>query len=182
MIGYLQDGIAKALKAYEPLKLANIEPIRAIEGDSAVINTPLPAIVIHIIGVDGEGNTFIGGGIRQYYSVQLWVLNVVTNFTFTKDNGLQAKMLDISDEVIRCIENTTLLDTIKQTVDLQMQFDRIESDVTYGSKGAQAVTVDVQKIIYECSVEFNRFPADYVSDANLDAVEINNNVNTSNLP
>jgi len=169
MIGYVSDGVAKALRSWDALREANIIPVRATDGNSAIVNTPLPAVAIHVIGEEGaDGSVFLGGGIRQYFELSLYVLLPLANFTFTPDGGAQTEMLDISDEVLRCIETTEALDDLKQRHDLNMQYDRMETDTTYGTQGATSVTVDVHKIIYKASVHFDpkRPPApiaDYVT-------------------
>lgn len=157
MIGYVSNAVANALKNWQALRDADIRPVRATEGDSVVVDIALPAVVIHVRGDEGEGNTFFGGGIRQYFELEMQALFPVTNFTFSPDKGKQAEILDLSDEVIRCIERTTELDEAKRLHDLNLQFDRMETDTAYGTNGAMSVTVDVHKIIYKGSVEFNVF-------------------------
>lgn len=155
MVGYISDGVANALSNWEALKQANVMPVRATEAASVVIDTPLPAIAVHVNGEEGQGNTYFGGGIRQYFELSLYVLLEIVNYTFSPDGGLQAEMLDLSDEVIRCMEQTELLDELKRKHDLNMQFDRMETDTSYGTNGATSVVVDVHKIIYKCDVEFD---------------------------
>lgn len=157
MVGYVTDAIANALKNWQPLKEANIIPLRGADGDSVVIDTPLPAIVIHVVADDSEGNTFIGGGIRHYFRLELHCLLPVINYTFSLDGGKQAAMLDLSDEVIRCVERTELLDSIKNRHDFNVQFDRMETTTTYGANGANTVVVDVHKVVYRGSVEFDLY-------------------------
>ena len=158
MVGYVQEAIAQALRKWEPLKVANVMPVRSVDGVSTIVNTPLPAVVVHINGIDGEGNTYLGDGIRQYFELELLYLCDVPNYTFSDDGGLQAKRLDLSDEVIRCIELTTELDEVKRKHDLNMQFDRMDTETTYGTKGALSVTVDVHRIVYKCDVELDLHP------------------------
>lgn len=175
MVGYIQDAVAKALSDWATLKTANVMPVRANEGNSVVINTPLPAVIIHIVGTDGDGNTFIGGGIRQYFDLELWTLIDVPNYSFSPDRGLQATKLDVSDDVIRCVEHPNFLSNIKQVHDLNMQFDRMETETTYGTKGSINVTVDIHKVIYNCSVYFNPLDAEYNAWVELERIEIDNN-------
>lgn len=175
MVGYIQDAVAKAIQDWDTLKAANVMPVRANEGNSVVINTPLPAVIVHVLGTDGDGNTFIGGGIRQFFDLELWVLIDIPNYTFTKDNGVQAANLDISDDVIRCVEHPDFLSDEKQTHDLSMQFDRMETETTYGTKGSLNVTVDVHKVIYNCSVDFDPQDEAYKRYADLVRIEIDNN-------
>ncbi len=155
MVGYVQDAIAKALRNWPALAAANIMPVRSVDGSSVVVNTPLPAIVVHVVGTDGEGNTYFGGGIRQYFELELQYICDVPNFTFSEDGGMQAERLDMSDEIIRCIEQTSDLDELKQKHDFNAQFDRMETEQTYGSSGSMAITVDVHKVFYKCDVEFD---------------------------
>ena len=154
MVGYVQEAVANALRNWPALEQAKIVPVRATSGDSVVVNTPLPAIVVHVNGVDGSGYSF-GRGIRQYFELSLHVLIEVNNYSFSKDGGKQAEMLDLSDEVIRCMENSQLLDGIKQKHDFNRQYNRMETDKTYGTSGAISVLVDVHKVIYDCDVAFD---------------------------
>lgn len=179
MVGYVQDAVANALSNWETLRAANIMPVRATDGASVVVDTPLPAIAVHINGVDGQGNTYIGGGIRQYFELALYVLLPITNYTFSRDKGAQAAMLDYSDEVIRCMELTELLDGLKRDHDLNMQFDRMETDTTYGTQGSQSVVVDVHKVIYNCDVQFDLKDEAYKRFVELKKVVIDNGVNQS---
>lgn len=173
MVGYISDAVAKALKNWDALREADIIPVRSTEGDSIVVDTPLPAVVIHVRGDEGEGNTFFGGGIRQYFELELQALLPITNFTFSADGGKQGKMLDISDEVIRCIERTTLLDEVKANHDLNLQFDSMETETAYGTSGAMTVTIDVHKIVYKGSVEFDLYGKTKPTiDAELETVNI----------
>ena len=182
MVGYIQDAVADAIRNWTALKNANVMPVRANEGGSVVVNTALPAVIIHVVGTDGDGNTFIGGGIRQFFDLELWVLIDIPNYTFSKDNGLQAAKLDISDDVIRCVEHPDFLSDIKSTHDLNMQFDRMETETTYGTKQSLTVTIDVHKVIYNCSVNFDLQDEAYNRYADLLRIEIDNNgVNTSVL-
>lgn len=157
MEGYVQDAVANALKKWEPLKSAFCAPVRQTDGTSVVINTDLPAIIVEINGIDGEGNTYLGGGIRQYFELILHYITPVVNYSFTRDGGSQAKALDLSDEVIRCMELSPELDDVKRTHDLNMQYDREETDTTYGSKAnsGQTLVVNVHRIVYKCDVEFD---------------------------
>lgn len=183
MVGYIQAAVAKALQDWEVLQTANIMPVRANEGNSVVINTPLPAVVVHVLGTDGDGNTFIGGGIRQFFDLELWTLIDVPNYTFSPDKGLQAEKLDVSDDVIRCVEHPDFMTDVKQVHDLSMQFDRMETETTHGTKGALSVTIDIHKVIYNCSVEFDPKDEDYKRYADLILIEIDNNgVNQSIIP
>jgi hypothetical protein len=175
MVGYVQDAVANALSNWDALKAANIMPVRATDGASVVVNTPLPAIAVHINGTDGQGNTYFGGGIRQYFELTLHVLLPVTNYTFSKDKGLQAAMLDLSDDVIRCMEQTRLLDELKSKHDFNMQFDRMETDTTYGTQGSLSVAVDVHKVIYNCDVEFDPKDEAFKRYAELKKVIMDNN-------
>lgn len=179
MVGYIQDAVAKALSDWTTLKTANVVPVRANEGGSVVINTPLPAVIVHVVGTDGEGNTFIGGGIRQYFDLELWVLIDIPNYSFSPDKGLQAAKLDLSDDVIRCVEHPDFLSNEKQVHDLNMQFDRMETETTYGTKGSLNITVDVHKVIYNCSVIFDPKATDYDQTANLDQIDL---VDYTSLP
>ena len=183
MVGYIQEAVAKAIQDWPALKTANVMPVRANEGNSVVINTPLPAVIVHVLGTDGDGNTFIGGGIRQFFDLELWTLIDVPNYTFSKDKGMQAAKLDVSDDVIRCVEHPDFLAAEKVTHDLNMLFDRMETETTYGTKGALNVTIDIHKVIYNCSVVFDMQDEAYNAYANLDVIEVDNNgVNESTLP
>lgn len=175
MVGYVQESIAYALKRWDALKDANVMPVRSVDGASVVVNTPLPCIVIHINGTEGEGNTYFGGGIRQYFDLELWYICDVPNYTFSKDDFIQAKKLDLSDDIIRCMELTKDLDELKVRHDFNWQFDRMETESTYGTKGSLAVTVDVHKIIYKCDVEFDLKDEAYNRYVTLKRVEIDNN-------
>ena len=175
MVGYIQEAIAQAIRDWPELRAVNAVPVRATDGSSIVVNTPLPAIIINVVGNDGEGNTFIGGVIRQYFDLELWVLLDVPNYTFSKDAGLQAKNLDISDDVIRCVEHPDFLADVKAAHDLNMQFDRMETETTYGTKNALSVTIDIHKVIYNCSVAFNKKDEAYNRYADLERIEVDNN-------
>lgn len=59
MVGYVSEAVAKALKNWKPLADAGIIPIRATGGTTVLENIPLPSIGLHVIGDDGEGNTFL---------------------------------------------------------------------------------------------------------------------------
>lgn len=155
MVGYVTNAVAKALKNWDTLKASNIIPIRATGGESVVVNTPLPAIAVHVNGEEGEGNTYLGGGIRLYFELALHYLLPVTNYTFSADNAKQTELLDLSDEIIRCIENTTDLDAVKVEHDLNLQFDRLETDTTYATQGSTSTVVDIHKIVYKGSVRLD---------------------------
>ncbi len=90
MVGFVGEAVAKALREWPALQVANVMPVRAVDGASVVVNTPLPAIAIHINGTDGAGNTYLGGGIRQFFDLELWYLCDVPNFAFSPDTGHQA--------------------------------------------------------------------------------------------
>lgn len=157
MIGYVTDAVANALKTWPALNRANIIPLRSADGDSVVIDTPLPSIIVRVVADDSEGNTFIGGGIRHYIQLELHCLLPVINYTFSHDGGAQAQMLDLSDEAIRCMERTDALDYIKSHNDFSVQFDKMETSTTYGTSGANTVVVDVHKVVYKGSVDFDLY-------------------------
>lgn len=182
MVGYIQQAVAEALQSWEALQTANVMPVRANDGDSVVINTPLPAVIVHVVGTEGDGNTYIGGGIRQYFDLELWVLIDVPNYTFSKDSSLQANKLDVSDDVIRCVEHPDFLSAEKLAHDLIMQFDRMETESTQGARGSMNITIDVHKVIYSCSVEFDPQDTSYKAYADLLLIDIDNNgVNHSEI-
>lgn len=158
MEGYVQDAVSTALKNWPALKEAFCQPVRQTgSSSSVVVNTELPAIIVEINGIEGEGNTYLGGGIRQYFELTLHYIADVINYTFSPDKGTQSKRLDLSDEVIRCMELSEDLLTIKQQHDFNMQFDRMETETTYGSKTStgQTYVVNVHRIVYKCDVEFD---------------------------
>ena len=175
MVGYVTDAIVKALRGWDKLNAANVMTVRAVDGSSVVVNTTLPAIVIHINGTDGRGNTYFGGGIRQFFDLELWMIMDVPNYTFSPDKGMQSAQLDLSDEIIRCMEQSPLLDEVKQKHDLNMQFDRMETDTTYGTKGSLTVTVDVHKVVYACDVQFDPKEESFKHYVELKKVIIDNN-------
>lgn len=175
MVGYIQAAVAEAIKNWATLKDAKVMPVRAVDGDSVVVNTPLPAIAIHVRGNEGEGGIFIGGDIRQYFTLELWTLIDVPNYTFSSDNNLQANKLDISDDVIRCVEHPDFLQTVKEDHDLNMVFEKMETETTYGTSNAITVTIDVHKVVYECSVKFDLKAEDYNQFAILERIEVDNN-------
>jgi hypothetical protein len=174
MVGYIQEAVAKALRDWPTLKAANVVPVRAAESNQIVINTTLPAVIVHIRGTEGEGGTFIGGAIRQYFDLELWVLLDVPNFSFSHDKGMQAAKLDLSDDVIRCVEHEDFLSALKTQRDLNMQFDRMETETTYGSKESLSITVDVHKVIYNCSVAFDLKDGSDLLFADLDGIVVDN--------
>lgn len=178
MVGYVINAVAKALKFWPALKDADLIPVMATDGSSVVVNTPLPAIAIHVLGEDGEGNVFLGGGIRQYFELQLYCLFPITNYTFSPDGGAQSRLLDLSDEVIRCIERSNVLDEVKVQHDLNLQFDRMETDSTYATSGATSVTIDVHRVIYKGSVRFDPYVGEPKPpiETILEKVEITENV------
>lgn len=157
MVGYVTDAVATALKNWSALATANVIPLRAAAGDSVVIDTPIPAIVVHVFVDENDGNTFIGGGIRHYFRLELHYIAPIINYSFSFDSGKQADMLDLSDEIIRCMERTKDLDYIKTRHDFSIQFDRMETSTTMAMQNANTVTVDVHKIIYRGSVEFDLY-------------------------
>ena len=176
MVGYITKAVADAIRKWPALKDADIIPVFATDGSSVVVNTPLPAVVIHVLGEDGEGNVFLGGGIRQYFELQLYCLFPITNYTFSPDNDAQSKLLDLSDEVIRCVERSTVLENVKLVHDLNLQFDRMETDSTYASAGATSVSVDIHRVIYKGSVRFDEYVGapDPPIDTILETVNIEN--------
>lgn len=156
MVGYIGEAVAEALRTWPALKNANVLPIRATDGTTVVVNTPsLPAVAIHVLGDDGEGNTFIGGGIRLYFMLCVYAMVPLTNYTFSPDGGKQSALLDLPEEIIRCLESPDSLVTLKQTFDCNLQFDRLDTDTTYATKDAMSITVSVQKIVYKGSVKFD---------------------------
>ncbi len=157
MVGYISEGVAKAIRSWDRLRSLSIVPVRATDGTSAVVNTPLPAVAIHVLGEDGEGNTFLGGEIRQYFELSLYCMIPITDYSFSTEKGTQTELLDASDEIIRCMERTRELDALKIEHDFNMQFDRMDSDTTYATQGVNSITVDVHKIVYKCSVRFNPY-------------------------
>lgn len=177
MVGYVTEAVAKALNEWDALKVENIITVRATAGQSVVVDTPLPAIALQLVGVEGEGNTFLGGGIRQYFELYIAMLIPVTNYTFSPDNGEQAEQLDLSDEIIRCIELTTLLDEVKQKHDLNLQFDRMQTDTTFATAGTYQMPCDVHTIVYNGSVHFDPRDEAFKRYALLKKVIADNGVN-----
>lgn len=155
MVGYISDAVANAIRNWGPLQAVNAFPVRATDGPSVVVDTPLPAIAIHVSGNDGHGNTYFGGGIRFYFDLELYVITPITNYSFTPDGGTQAKQLDIMEDVVRCMEQTKDFDVLRQKHDWNMQYDRTDTETTYATQGAMSITASVQKIVYKCDVEFD---------------------------
>ena len=103
----------------------------------------------------------------------------LVNFTFSPDKGKQAETLDISDDVIRCIEQTTLLDDVKQKHDLSLQFDRVDTETTYGTQGANSVVVDIHKVVYKGSVAFD--PRDEAFNKYVSLVAVETELTDTNI-
>lgn len=180
MVGYISFAVANALRNWQPLKKVNMLPVFATDGVNVVVDTPIPAVAIHVSGDDGYGNTYFGGGIRFYFELQLHVILPINNYTFSKDGGAQSDLLDSSEEVVRCVERSELLGTIKQKHDFNIQFDRMDTYQTYATQGANSVAVDIHKVVYKGSVEFVPNPDEDPDYVELKRVEIDNNgVNTS---
>lgn len=179
MVGYVSEAVAQALRTWKPLKKLNIIPVRATDGMSVVVNTPIPAIAVHVSGEDGSGNTYFGGGIRFYFELQLHVIIPLTNYTFTPDGGKQTELLDSSEDVVRCVEQSELLLDVKRRHDLNLQFDRLETYSTYATQNAMSVAVEVHKVVYKGDVEFVPYPEGDPWYKELKRVEIDNGVNKS---
>lgn len=177
MVGYVTSAIAKALRAWTPLTDIGIIPVFASGADAAVENVPIPAIAVHVSGEESHGNTYIGGGIRQYFELCLHVIIPVVNYTFSPDNNKQAGLLDISDEAIWCMEKSDVLDVVKREHDLNMQYSLTETYQTYATKGAQSVLADVHKIVYKCDVELDPRGHDYNEYVKLIKVIADNGIN-----
>lgn len=172
MVGYVQTAVADAIRNWLPLKEKGVSPILAVQGENIVTDTQLPAILVHVFGTDGQGNTYIGGEIRLYFELSLHMVTQITNSSFTPDKGLQAKAFDLSEEVIRCIERSDKLQNVRLEHDMSLQFDRMTTYSTYAYGKTNSVPVDVHQIVYNGSVEFK------VGDTNgypLEVVDINNN-------
>lgn len=175
MVGYVSFAVANALRNWQPLTTKGLIPVFATDSTGVVVDTPIPAIALHISGEDGYGNTFLGGGIRFYFELQLHCIIPLTNYTFSADNNTQSDMLDISEEIVTCMEHSEDLNDVKVKHDLNLQFDRMETYQTYATNNAISVAVDVHKIVYKGSVEFKpNFSGDkYLYE--LKRVEIDNN-------
>ena len=173
MVGYISNAVANAIKNWPALRAANIVPILATDGDSVAINTSLPAVAVHVLTGDGAGDhgVALGGGIRVSFELALYVMLPILNYSFSPDRGKQAALLDMSDEVLRCMEQTNQFVELERVYDFSIQFDRMEIDKTYGTQGANTVAVDVHKVIYQGSVQFDprddRYP-----DAELERVDL----------
>lgn len=177
MVGYVSFGIANAIRKWDKLQDANVIPVFAVDGETAVVNTSLPAIAIHVYGTDGNGNVFIGNGIRFYFELNLHYVSPIINYTFSKDNDTQMKMLDLSEEVIRCVEQSTELNDLKVKHDMVLQFDRMETYQTYTTGNSNSILVDVHRIIYTGSVEFVPYPDGVTDEVLLKKIILNNTVN-----
>lgn len=182
MVGYISEVVAKALREWEPLKSMGVIPIRATNGVSVVVEAPLPAIAVHVFGTEGHGNTYLGGGIRQYFDLALHYIVPVADFTFTSKGTMQAKQLDLSDEIIRCMELSDVLLPVKQSHDWNVQYDSMTTDTTYATKGTNSIACDVHVVTYKCDVEFDLKDEDYNKYVLLEKVIIDNTVNLSIVP
>lgn len=175
MVGYISEIIAKALREWPKLKRLGVLPVRATEGDSVVVNTPLPAIAVHVFGEDSHGNTYIGGGIRLYFELSLYVMIPLTDISFSSENGKQTELLDLSEEVIRCIERSDVLYETKVKHDLNLQFDRMETNSTYAFRNDTSIAIDVHRVTFKGDVEFIPDLLDDGGGVPLKRVEIDNN-------
>lgn len=181
MEGYITTAVAKALKAWEPLKGANVFVVNAIEGDSVVVNTTPPAVAVHVRENNDLPSSQIGGQIRQRFDLALFCILPLTNYTFSPDSGLQAKMLDITDEVLRCMEMFRLHPGDTQIGhDWNLIYGRTEHDTAYGTgTSGLSIVCRIHKLIYECSVEFDLYntggvqPGENVQQIDLDTHYIN---------
>lgn len=161
MVGFIEQSVVKALRAWEPLNRANVMTVRANDGMTTVVNTPLPAIAVHVLGAHGDRSVSIGGAIRQHFELELHYICVPENYSFSPDGGIQRDLLDLSDEILRCMELTREMDDVKREHDLNMMFDRIETEQTFGTRGSLSITADVHKIVYNCDIEFDLGAASY---------------------
>ena len=84
-------------------------------------------------------------------------------------------MLDMSEEVVRCMELSEELQGVKVEHDLSLQFDRLDTYQTYATRNAISVAVDVHKVVYKGSVEFKPVLDDSKWWVELKRVEIDNN-------
>lgn len=175
MVGYVSFAVANALRKWQPLTKKGMIPVFATDGTGVVVDTPIPAIALYVQGEDGNRNTYLGGGIRFYFELQLHCIIPLTNYTFSEDNNLQAEMLDMSEEVVRCMELSEELQNVKVEHDLSLQFDRLDTYQTYATRNAISVAVDVHKVVYKGSVEFKPILDDSKWWVELKRVEIDNN-------
>ncbi len=174
MVGYVTEAVASALKGWERLKGANVFVVRATEGDSVVVNTTPPAVAIHVKESSDHEPVFIGGDIRQFFELQLYCMLPLNNYTFSDDKGLQAKMLDLSDEVLRCMERSFIKGTDGEQPphDWNMIYDRTDYERAYGMKGSLSIVVDIHKICYRGSVEFDPYVPDGKPEAPVQEIDL----------
>lgn len=177
MVGTVMYAVANALAKWDKLKEHNLYPVRTTGGTVVLEDAPLPCIAVHLVGKEGKGNTYFGGGIRQYFDLELYVITQAYNVSFTTDAGMSA--LDMSNDVIRCMELTTELDEVKQKLDLNLQYNRMDTETTYATVSAMSVMCDVHKIVYDADVHFDPLDEEINRYVQLKRVEIYNGVNES---
>lgn len=161
MVGYISEAVANALREWPELKAANIFPVRATDDGFAIVDTPtLPAIAVYIRGKEGKDAPALGGLIRLYFDLELHYICGIPNKFFTQDGGAQAKELDRSEEVIRCMERTQLLLPVAQEHGFQYQFNSLVTEPNTVTKAGVAYTVEVHKVTYDCHVLLKYYDTD----------------------
>lgn len=162
MVGYVTDAVVDSLRKWTKLTKEYIFPVYATDGVTEVTDTPIPCVAIHVNGDTGHDNTYIGGGVRLYFELQLLYIVPIMNTNFTPDNGKQSERLEISEEIINCMEQVTRLekqpDLMSQVCiehDLNLQFSRLETQTTYARKGTESVLCQVHSIVYKGDVRFD---------------------------
>lgn len=104
MYGDIVDTLISVLRASTIAKAENMSVcVCPDEDDEGVVNMPVPSISVNI---DDSPNAtvYIGGAIQDKLNITISVMVDLSNYSWSKDGGLQAKILSFARGIRNAIE------------------------------------------------------------------------------
>lgn len=155
MVGKLQEAFVSFLRNAPFIEQSgvNVALSNTSAGLEEVVNTPLPAVVIHVERSESPA-VCIGGMIIDHFLVVLSVITDFINYSLSEDEGVQVDTKNLPYDIrnlIECGKDCEVWDELRHDYDLSMVYNGMSWQKAKATNDGEELAVDNVQIVYACT-------------------------------
>lgn len=154
MFGDIIDTLVAVLRESDVVVSEKMAVCTISTDETQTVNTTLPAIAVGIEDSMGA-DVFIGGAVKDRLRIKLCVMTNLTNYSWSADGGLQAKIISYGHRVRNVIERAKCagkFDELQRKYNLWPLYKGFKTYQRIAMKNEFQAEVSIAEVVYETTV------------------------------